>query len=98
MAPATFAATTNAVPLATSHQTVAAGPEAMAQARAALFQKLAELDAKEKDTRVHVVSTNAGPRFAVDKYLVMGNSILPPEAMAGGHYQRGRRFRHQYQL
>jgi len=43
MAPATFAATTNAVPLATSHPTVAADPEALARARAALFQKLAEL-------------------------------------------------------
>ena len=82
MAPAVFAPTTNAVPLATGHQTVAAGPEAMARVRAALFQKLAELNAKEQDTRVHVVSTNAGPRFAVDKYLVMGNSVLPPEAIA----------------
>jgi hemolysin activation/secretion protein/AraC-like DNA-binding protein len=82
MAPATFAATTNAVPLATSHPTVAAGPEAMALARAALFQKLDELKAQEKDTRVHVVSTNAGPRFAVNKYLVMGNTILPPETIA----------------
>ena len=59
-----------------------AGPEAMAQARAALFQKLDELKAQEKDTRVHVVSTNAGPKFDVDKYLVMGNSVLPPEAIA----------------
>jgi hemolysin activation/secretion protein/AraC-like DNA-binding protein len=55
--PATFAATTNAVPLATSHQTVTAGPE------------------------VHVVSTNAGPRFEVDKYLVTGNSVLSPETI-----------------
>jgi hemolysin activation/secretion protein/AraC-like DNA-binding protein len=81
MAPATFAATTNAMPFATSNQT-AADPETMARARAALFQKLAELDTKEKDTRVHVVSTNAGPRFAVEKYLVMGNSVLPPESIA----------------
>jgi hemolysin activation/secretion protein/AraC-like DNA-binding protein len=81
MAPATFAATTNAIPFATSNQT-AADPETMARARAALFQKLAELDTKEKDTRVHVVSTNAGPRFAVEKYLVMGNSVLPPESIA----------------
>ena len=77
---------------------VAAGPEAMAQARAALLQKLAELKAQDNDTRVHVVSTNAGPRFDVDKYLVMGNTVLPPEAIAPGHHQRGRRFRHQHQL
>ena len=82
MAPVTFVATTNAVPQAASHQTVAAGPEAMAGARATLFQKLAELNAKERDTRVHVVSTNAGPKFDVTKYLVMGNTILPPESIA----------------
>jgi len=81
MAPAT-SRPPNAVPLATGHQTVAAGPEAMARARAALFQKLDEMEAKEKDTRIHVVSTNAGPKFAVNKYLVMGNSVLPPEAIA----------------
>jgi hemolysin activation/secretion protein/AraC-like DNA-binding protein len=80
MAPAAFA-TTNAIPFATSNQP-AAGPETMARARAALFQKLAELYAKEQDTRVHVVSTNAGPKFEVAKYLVMGNSVLPPEAIA----------------
>jgi hemolysin activation/secretion protein/AraC-like DNA-binding protein len=81
MAPATFATTTNAVPLATSRPTVAADPEAMARARAALFQKLDDLKDREKDTRTHVVSTNAGPKFAVNNYLVMGNSILPPEAI-----------------
>jgi hemolysin activation/secretion protein/AraC-like DNA-binding protein len=89
-APATLADTTNAVQLATSPRTVvaspqttvAAGPEALAQARAALYQKMAELDAGEKDTRIHVVATNAGPRFEVDKYLVMGNSVLSPEAIA----------------
>jgi hemolysin activation/secretion protein/AraC-like DNA-binding protein len=81
MTPA-MSATTNAVPLAIGHQTVAADPEAMTRARVALFQKLDELKAQEKDTRVHVVSTNAGPRFAVDKYLVMGNTVLPPEAIA----------------
>jgi hemolysin activation/secretion protein/AraC-like DNA-binding protein len=76
-----FAQTNPTVPPATSNQT-AADPEAMARARAALFQNLDELKALGKDTRVHVVSTNAGPRFAVNKYLVMGNSVLPPEAMA----------------
>jgi hemolysin activation/secretion protein len=82
MVPATTVTTTNAVPLAISRSTTPAGPEAMAQARAVLLQKLAELKAQDNNTRVHVVSTNAGPRFAVDKYLVLGNSILPPEAIA----------------
>jgi len=80
-APASAAAT-NAVPVVIGHQIEPAGPEAMAQARAALLQKLAGLKAQANDTRVHVVSTNAGPRFAVDKYMVMGNTILPPETIA----------------
>ena len=51
----------------------------MAKARAALFQKMAELDAQEKQAaHPRMISTNAGPRFDVEKYLVMGNSILPP--------------------
>jgi hemolysin activation/secretion protein len=34
------------------------------------------------DNRIHVADTNGGPRFAVDKYLVLGNSALPPRALA----------------
>jgi len=50
----------------------------LAKARAALFQKMAELDAQEKQAaHPRMLSTNAGPRFDVEKYLVMGNSILP---------------------
>ncbi len=52
---------------------------AMARARAALFQKMAQLDAQEREAaHPRIVSTNAGPRFDVEKYLVMGNSILVP--------------------
>jgi hemolysin activation/secretion protein/AraC-like DNA-binding protein len=81
MAPA-MTATTNAVAPAISCSKTPAGPEAVAQARAVLLQKLAELKAQDNDTRVHVVSTNAGPRFDVEKYLVTGNTVLPPEAMS----------------
>jgi hemolysin activation/secretion protein/AraC-like DNA-binding protein len=83
-APATIAFATNAVPPASRHQTEAAGPEALALARAALFKKLAELKEQEKTPRVHVVpvSTN-GPCFSVDKYQVMGNSILSPGIIGG---------------
>ena len=62
--------------------TAPASPEEMARARAALFQGMAEAEAREKDTRVHVVSTNTGPRFDVEKYLIMGNTVLPPLAVA----------------
>ena len=52
---------------------------AMARARAALFQKMAELEVQERQAaHPRPVSKNAGPRFDVEKYLVMGNSILPP--------------------
>jgi len=69
--------------------TVPSTPAEMAEVRTALYQQMADLEAERKlaelkahDGRVHVVSTNAGPKFAVDKYRVMGNSILSPQAMA----------------
>ena len=69
---------------------------AVAVARAALYQKMAEQDAADKQAQAkaenerlrqkteaefgpvhHVsVSTNAGPRFKVERYLVTGNTIL----------------------
>ena len=71
-------------------------PAAMSQARAALLQSMAaaENEAKAKQMRlehekifgpVHRLpaSTNAGPRFTVEKYLVTGNSILPPGIIGG---------------
>ncbi|HVU26354.1 MAG TPA: POTRA domain-containing protein [Verrucomicrobiae bacterium] len=62
--------------------THAATLEELAKTQAALHQKMAELDARENDKRIHVVSTNAGPRFVVEKYLVTGNSILSPETVS----------------
>jgi hemolysin activation/secretion protein/AraC-like DNA-binding protein len=76
-------------------QTNSAGDsEAVAKARAALLQKMAELDAEEKNApalqaamernaRIHLVpaSTNTGPRFTVERFRVEGNSILTPDAV-----------------
>jgi hemolysin activation/secretion protein len=59
-----------------------ASPAQIARAYDAVRKKMAELDAEEKDTRIHVVSTNGGPRFAVEKYLIAGNTALPPATMA----------------
>lgn len=69
---------------------------AMARARAALLQKMAEHAAEETNTavrsntvalfgKVHRLpaSTNAGPRFTVNKYLVTGNTVLPPGIVGG---------------
>ncbi len=49
---------------------------------------MAELDAQERMAqrmaRIHVVpvSTNAGPRFRVDRFVVEGNTLLPPGTIA----------------
>jgi hemolysin activation/secretion protein/AraC-like DNA-binding protein len=70
--------------------------EAMDNTRAALLQKMAAAAAEEKAAQmqreqeeifgpVHRIpaSTNAGPRFTVNKYLVMGNSVLLPGTVGG---------------
>ena len=57
--------------------------EQIAQARANLFREFAKMEAAENDTRLHVVSTNAGPRFEVERYRITGNTILPPQTLAG---------------
>ena len=59
-----------------------ATPAQIAQARAAVIQQMADLDKTENDTRIHVVSTNTGPRFTVERYRIMGNSALKPQDMA----------------
>jgi len=70
-------AATNAVSsaLVVNHPLVPASPEELAKARAALLQAMTN----GTDTRIHVISTNAGPRFEVEKYEVMGNSVLTPK-------------------
>ena len=68
----------------------------MARARAALYQKMAEAQAEERNSlarsnteamfgKVHRLppSTNAGPHFTVDKYLVSGNTLLAPGIVGG---------------
>jgi len=70
--------------------------EEMARARAALCQKMAEETAQEKNAlarsntealfgKVHRLppSTNTGPRFTVNKFLVTGNTLLPPGIVGG---------------
>ncbi|HEV2436190.1 MAG TPA: POTRA domain-containing protein [Verrucomicrobiae bacterium] len=72
---------TNPVPPAANVATRRATYKEMVDALVALHRKLDELKVQAGDTRVHVVSTNAGPRFAVEKYLVNGNTILPSAAI-----------------
>lgn len=52
--------------------------EEIVRAREALDKKMDELAFEEKNPRIRVVSTNSGPRFDVENYLVLGNSLLTP--------------------
>jgi hemolysin activation/secretion protein len=61
----------------------------LAQAQEALLKKMDEARAAEKiaaikaaDTRIHVSSTNAGPRLTVNQYMVVGNTVLRPRDLA----------------
>jgi hemolysin activation/secretion protein len=80
--PATADANEIATAPAVSQPLPPASPEDLAKAQSALLQAMADLAAREKDKRIHVVSTNAGPRFDVEKYLVMGNSVLKPQIIS----------------
>jgi hemolysin activation/secretion protein len=59
-----------------------ATPTEIAQSRDSLFKKMVQLDTEKPDTRIHVVSTNAGPHFVVKKYRIDGNTILSPQDLA----------------
>jgi hemolysin activation/secretion protein/AraC-like DNA-binding protein len=67
---------------AQTNATVPVDSPAVVATRAALIEKMRELDEREKNAHIHVVpvSTN-GPHFTVDKYLVTGNSVLSPETI-----------------
>ena len=70
-------------------QTDSATQNAEPGPRTALLQKMAELDAQDQQAKrlatIHVVpvSTNAGPRFRVDRYVIEGNTLLSPGEIAG---------------
>jgi hemolysin activation/secretion protein/AraC-like DNA-binding protein len=73
--------------LGTGAQTNATVPTDSLKAAAAgaeLREKMRELDERERKPGIHVVpvSTN-GPYFSVDKYLIMGNSVLSPGTISG---------------
>ncbi|HKW28490.1 MAG TPA: POTRA domain-containing protein, partial [Verrucomicrobiae bacterium] len=72
---------TNAVPQTANFAARRATYKEMVDAMVAMHLKMDDLEMQANDTRVHVVSTNAGPRFEVEKYLVNGNTILPSAAI-----------------
>jgi len=79
--PAPVAAATN-VPPPANYKPIHATPAELAADREALIKKMAEVEVEEKDQRIHVATTNAGPRFPVEHYMVLGNSILLPQTIA----------------
>ena len=84
-------------PLVMAQSSPASGEtELMAKARAALMQKMAEGHVEDQKVaartnidaifgKIHRIpaSTNAGPRFTVQKYIVSGNSLLAPGIVGG---------------
>ena len=83
-----------ALPATAQTSSTAGDTEPVAKARAALLQKMAELDAADKDAQalqtrqagqshIHWVhaDTNTGPTFQVDRFEVTGNTLLSPDAV-----------------
>ena len=71
-----------ATPLSAQDGAASGDNEIQARARTALFQKMADMEIQEKlAAHPRTVSTNAGPHFKVEKYLVTGNSLLPMPAI-----------------
>ena len=79
--PLTAKVATNAAPSAAQRPVKPATPEELAEARVQVLQTITDLKAREADKRIHVVSTNAGPRFEVEQYRVTGNSVLTPASV-----------------
>ncbi|HEV2331508.1 MAG TPA: POTRA domain-containing protein [Verrucomicrobiae bacterium] len=69
-------------PLPPWHPPKPATPEQLVAAAKLLSQQMAKTEAEENDLRIHVVSTNSGPRFNVEHYVVTGNSVLTPQTIA----------------
>jgi hemolysin activation/secretion protein len=73
---------TNALPPAPILPPKPATPAQIAQARAELIKKMAEMDTEVPDTRVHVVPKKGGPHFEVERYRITGNTILSPQDLS----------------
>ena len=59
-----------------------ATPDQINHAYSETVKEMARLSVEENDHRIHVISTNAGPRFDVEHYVIMGNSVLSPQTIA----------------
>lgn len=83
--PAPALAVTNAPPPTPPppyHPPKPATPKQIAAAEKRLAQEMARLDVEENDHRIHVVSTNAGPGYDIEHYVVFGNTVLTPQMIA----------------
>ncbi|HTV41078.1 MAG TPA: POTRA domain-containing protein [Candidatus Sulfotelmatobacter sp.] len=64
------------------YPTKRATPEQIQQDYTNMVKEMARLTVEENDHRIHVVSTNAGPRFDVEHYIISGNSVLSPQTIS----------------
>jgi hemolysin activation/secretion protein len=80
-APAAATATTTP-PVAPAVPLKPATPAQIAAAQTALLKEIYKLNTEKPDTRIHVISTNAGPHFEVEHYVINGNTILTPYQIA----------------
>jgi hemolysin activation/secretion protein len=74
------ASVTNAPPIVVPPQKPASR-EQIEQAYASLMKAMSEPE-KPPDTRIHVIPGGSGPTFDVDRYRIMGNTILSPQDLA----------------
>lgn len=81
--PAPELAVTNAPPpVPPWHPLKSATPEQIAAAAKLLSKEMATIQAEENDHRIHVVSTNAGPGYDIEHYVILGNTVLKPQTIA----------------
>jgi len=74
---------TNVPPPRSLLRSTPATAEELAEARAALLEKMAAVEAAAKNTRIQVVApTNGEPRFDVERYDITGNTVLTPNDVA----------------
>jgi hemolysin activation/secretion protein len=66
-----------------SNPSAPASPRQTTKTPAASSQKMSEANNQTKNAPAQETSTNPGPRFAVQHYFVMGNSVLSPQTIAG---------------
>jgi hemolysin activation/secretion protein len=67
--------------LVTSNTVVAATPPPTPAERAAAAEQANELAAAADDAKAKALAAKIGPKFTIHNYLVLGNTVLPPQVI-----------------